>query len=219
MHPSTNVAQPSSMPRPPRIHVPGLAVHVCQRGIDRRTIYLDAADHAQYLKALSAEASKHCLDVHAYTLMSNHYHIIATPPSETALAETMQQANSSYTRYFNRKYRRTGPLWNERPRVIQLDDERYWFTCLRYVELNPLRANMVAAPHEYRWSSYRVHALGEVSDWLVLHPLYLALGPTGAERQAAYRAVCSILLTDEGLALQRQPPPRVAQPRAILAVV
>ena len=207
------------MPRPPRIHVPDLAVHVCQRGIDRRTIYLDDADHARYLKALSAEASKYGLDVHSYTLMSNHYHVIATPRSETALADTMQQANSSYTRYFNRKYRRTGPLWNERPRVIPLEDERQWFTCLRYVELNAVRANMVTSPGEYPWSSYRVHAFGEASDWLLLHPLYTALGPTGVERQAAYRAMCSIPLTDEELALQRQPPPRVVQAQSILAAV
>jgi putative transposase len=207
------------MPRPRRIHVPDLAVHVCQRGIDRRTIYLDDGDHARYLKALAAEASRYGLDVHAHTLMSNHYHLIATPRSETALAETMQQTNSSYTRYFNRKYDRTGPLWNERPRVIPLEDERQWFTCLRYVELNPLRANMVTAPEEYPWSSYRVHAFSHPCDWLVLHHLYIALGATGAERQAAYRAMCAIPLTDEELALQRQPPPRVVQPQAILAAV
>jgi putative transposase len=198
--------------------MPELAVHVCQRGIDRRTIYLDDDDRARYLTTLAAKASKHGTDVHAYTLMSNHYHLIATPRSETALAETMRRANWSYSRYFNRKYRRTGPLWNERPRVIVLEDERQWFTCLRYVEFNPVRAGLVNQPDEYRWSSYRVHAHGQQSDWLVLHRLYMGLGKASSQRQAAYRAVCAIPLTDAELELQRHPPPRIKQPESTLVV-
>ena len=205
------------MPRPRRIYMPDFAVHVCQRGIDRRTIYLDDDDRARYLTTLAAKASKHGTDVHAFTLMSNHYHLISTPRSETALAETMRRANWSYTRYFNRKYRRTGPLWNERPRVIPLEDERQWFTCLRYVEFNPVRAGIVTAPDEYRWSSHRVHAHGQRSDWLVLHPLYIGLGKTGTERQTAYRAMCSIPLTNAEVELQRQPPPRITQPQSVIA--
>jgi putative transposase len=206
------------MPRPRRIYVPDLSLHVCQRGIDRRTIYLDDDDRVRYLGTLATKAREYGVDVHAYTLMSNHYHLIATPQGERALSETMRTANWHYTRYFNRKYKRTGTLWNERPRVIALEDERQWFTCLRYVELNPLRANIVTAPDKYRWSSYRVHAHAEVNDWLVTHHLYTALGATDAERQAAYRAICSIPLTDQELALQRRPPQRVDPPQPFLVV-
>ena len=198
------------MPRTHRIFMPGVSVHVCQRGIDRTTLYHDDDDRRRYLDALGVYAHRYGVDVHAFTLMSNHYHLIATPRFETALEQTTGIVNWNYTTYYNRKYRRTGTRWNERPRVIALEDERQWLTCLRYVEFNPVRALMVTAPDEYDWSSYRVHALGEQSTWLVPHALYLALGRSSERRQAAYRAICSVPLSEEQLALQRRPPKPVA---------
>jgi putative transposase len=206
------------MPRPPRIYIPDLALHVCQRGVDRQTIYLDDDDRERYLNTLAVIAEKYGVEVHAYTLMDNHYHLIVTPRAEAALADATRWVNWNYTMYFNRKYERTGPLWNERPRVIPIEDERQWFTCLRYVELNPLRANMVTAPDQYRWSSYRVHAHGEANGWLVPHHLFTALGATDAERQAAYRAMCGVPLTDQELAMQRHPPKRLARPESVLVL-
>jgi putative transposase len=120
----------------------------------------------------------------------------------------MQEIGKSHTRYFNRKYGRIGTMWNERYGAILLDDERYCYNCLRYVDLNPVAAHIVSAPEEYRWSSYRVHALGEACGWLTPHPLYLALGSTAEERQLAYRAICAVPLTEDELTLQRRPRPR-----------
>ena len=103
-------------------------------------------------------------------------------------------------------------MWNERYNAILLDDERYCYNCLRYVDLNALVAGIVSAPEDYRWSSYRVHAFGESCDWLTPHPLYLALGPTAQVRQTAYRAMCAVPLTEAELSLLRQPiPPAVEQ--------
>jgi len=138
--------------------------------------------------------------------MTTHYHLIVTPTGKYLLAKAMQEVGIRYTRYFNRKYGRTGTLWNERYGATLLQDERYWYTCLRYVELNPFLAQMVTAPEDWRWSSYRAHAFGEPCEWLTLHPLYFRLGPTAKIRQEAYRAICGIPLSDEEIELQRHPP-------------
>jgi len=112
----------------------------------------------------------------------------------------MKQVGEEYVRYFNRKYDRIGTLWTGRYRGIDIGDEKYWLTCLRYVEQNAWRAGMVSSPDAYPWSSYRVHAFGESSDWLELHHVYLALGRTPEDRQRAYRAICGIPLADDELA-------------------
>src|SRR5207344_2477989 len=98
-----------------------------------------------------------------------------------------------------------GPLWNGRYGATLLDTERYWLTCLRYVELNPLRAHMVTAAETYRWSSYRVHAHGESCDWLTRHRCYLALGADDWSRQETYRTMCQVPLTHAEFQLQRRP--------------
>ena len=121
--------------------------------------------------------------------MKNHYHLIVTPNDQSALSKTVHELAGEYSRYFNRRYSRIGPTWNNRYGAALLDDERYVLGCLRYVERNPVSANIVTEPEAYRWSSYRFHALGEASSWLEPHALYLALGSNPEERQIAYRAM------------------------------
>ena len=196
------------MPRPPRIYIPDISVHVFSRGINHAAIVADENDRDCLLDLVAGAAGRHGVGVHAFAIMTTHYHLVVTPSHERALPKAMQQIGLRYTRYFNRKYEKIGTIWNERYSAILLEDERYWYNCLRYVELNPMAANMVAAPETYRWSSYRVHAFGVPCAWLTPHPLYLALGATAEARQAAYRAICAIPLTDGELALQRCPPPR-----------
>src|SRR5712692_3731104 len=101
-----------------------------------------------------------------------------------------------YVQFYNRKYARTGTLWDGRYRGESVADERYLFTCLRYIEHNPVKARMVARPEDYPWSSYRVHAFGAPSTWLVPHPVYLALGTTPEARQVAYRTLCAMSQSD-----------------------
>ena len=135
--------------------------------------------------------------------MTTHYHLIVTPADKRALPLAMQSIGVRYVQYFNRKYQRVGTLWCGRYRALILDDERYWLTCLRYVEQSPVRAGMVSEPATYRWSSYGVHALGRGPDWLELHPLYLALGRSPSERQIAYRTACAAPVSGEQLAERR----------------
>ena len=147
------------------------------------------------------------MSFHGFVLMDTHYHALATPRTVNGCSDVTKSLNERYVRYFNRRYHRIGTLWANRPTVIPIDTERYWLTCLRYIEQNPVRARMVADPAEYSWSSYRANALGRRIDWLVSHEVYDALGRDAESRQIAYRAICGVPLSDEELAVMRTPPP------------
>jgi REP-associated tyrosine transposase len=135
--------------------------------------------------------------------MTNHVHLIATPQMEDGLSSTMKNVDETYVRYFNRRYERTGGLYEGRYRSLPIDSERYWFTCMRYVELNPVRAGIVARPEDYRWSSSRFHVLGDSDRLIVPHRLYLALGNSAAARQQCWRAICREALSADELAEMR----------------
>ncbi len=179
------------MPRRRRQFFPGLSVHLIHRGVNRTAIFGDDVDREMFLLWLRSAMAGHAIPVHVVTLMTNHYHAIVTPRSESALPCAMRQLGVRYVQHFNRKYDRIGTLWAGRPREIPIGDEKYFLTCLRYIEMNPVRAQIVRDPADYRWSSYRAHALGDGWDWLVEHVVYTSLGETAAERQAAYRALCN----------------------------
>jgi len=191
------------VPRPLRIIVSRVSVHVFQRGHNRADVFADSTDKAWFLAFLEAAAGAQGLDVHAYALMSNHYHLLGTPSDEGALSRTMHQCNSRFGRYYNARHSRTGTLWGGRFRSVVMREERQWLTCLRYVEQNPVRAHIVDAAEDYQWSSYRVHAFGAPPDWLVPHPVYVGLGPTPSDRQAAYKQLCGELVDEHELVVQR----------------
>jgi putative transposase len=179
------------MPRPPRVFIAGVSHHVYQRGHNRSDIFAGDSDYRRFLWQARKSMTNCGVDTHAFALMRNHYHFVVTPRTKDSLPDAMQDLLGEYTTYFNRKYGRSGTLWNDRYRAKSIEDERYWLNCLRYVEANPVEAGIVTTPESYRWTSYRVHAAGEPSGWLVLHPLYLRLGKTPTERQIAYRALWS----------------------------
>ena len=193
------------MARRPRVFLPGLSVHIIQRGINRLSIFGDRADYEVFLTILRVASKRYGVAIHGYALMTNHTHLIVTPADAAALPRTMKELGGRYVEHYNRKHQRIGTLWTGRYRGLLIDDERYWLTCLRYIEQNPVRANMVDAPDAYPWSSYRVHALGEESDWLELHDLYLALGHDSQERQAAYRALFQKPMSEAETLQQRAP--------------
>ena len=196
------------MGHPLRIFIPDISIHVIRRGNNRCAIARDDQDFLELLRALRIASHEYGVAVHGFVIMTNHYHLIVTPPRANALTEMMKTVGEQYVRYFNPRYDRIGTLWSGRYTGIHIDTEGYWLTCLRYIEQNPWRAGMVATPDSYEWSSCRAHALGETIDWLVPHPVYLALGANPKERQAAYRAICGVALTDDELDAQRHPPRR-----------
>ena len=188
-----------TMARQARLFVAGLSQHVIQRGNNRGLVFRVPADY-QFFAALLRRAAGEChVDVHGYALMSNHLHLIVTPTSGTSLPEMMQSIGRIYVPFFNSRYRRTGALWEGRYRASALHDDSYWMTCLRYVEMNPVRAGLVASPELYRWSSYRAHALGREDSLITPHPLYLGMGGSPVARQRAWRAVCGIPIEAENL--------------------
>ncbi len=182
-----------------RIQIAGLTQHVVNRGTDRCDIFRSDRDYAFFLFALREAALRYQLDVHSYALMTNHFHLVVTPQQATALSMTMQVAESRYVGYFNRRYSRTGTLFEGPFKPMFIDSERYWFACMRYVELNPVRAGLVSDPVDYRWSSYRANALGADDPIIAPHSLYLALGKSPEHRQRSWRGLCREALPPEEL--------------------
>lgn len=188
------------MPRRPRIQLAGIPQHLVQRGVNREPCFFAEEDYHCYLHWLEeAAADWHCA-VHAYVLMTNHVHLLITPSTEEGPAKLMQSIGRRYVQYINRVYRRSGTLWEGRFKSSAVQTEDYLLLCQRYIELNPVRAGMVSDPGQYRWSSYRHHALGQMDARLRPHSLYLALGQGQAARQAAYRALFRSELDEEAIA-------------------
>lgn len=187
------------MARLPRLAAAGFPHHIIQRGNDRMEIFRTAEDRMRYLGDLAELAGESGVAVHAYVLMPNHVHLLATPRTAESLSRMMQALGRRYVRWFNDRYGRTGTLWEGRFRSAVIEGDRYLLTCCRYIELNPVRAGLVAEPGEYRWSSYRHHAGLESDVVLSDHPTLWALGNTPFERQQAYRRLFEAPIRPEDL--------------------
>jgi putative transposase len=185
------------------MYLPGQPYHVVQRGNNREACFLEPENYQYYLELWEEVSRRYGLAVHAWCLMTNHIHFLATPSGVDGLSNTLRVVGSRYAQYINRKYRRTGTLWEGRHRSSLVQSERYFLTCSRYIELNPVRAGLVKRPEEYRWSSYGVNAWGDGS-WLQSHEEYLRLGRTREARCQAYRALFNVSLSEENLHLIRK---------------
>ncbi len=185
------------MARLPRLVVPHQPHHIIQRGNDRQLIFRDTNDYRIFLDWLRAAAKQFKVAIHAYVLMPNHLHLLATPSDQEGLARMMQWVGRFYVPYFNRKYGRVGTLWQGRYKATVIDSERYFITCSRYIELNPVRAGLVSSPAEFPWSSYEHHVGAKPDPLITDHPLYWALGNTPFEREAAYKDLTGQALTSE----------------------
>ncbi|HKI65137.1 MAG TPA: transposase [Burkholderiales bacterium] len=166
-----------------------MAVHIIQRGNNRSACFHRDADYLVYLDHLRELSRRHGCEIHAYCLMTNHVHLLATPRAAKACALLMKNLGQRYVQYINRSRERTGTLWEGRFRSCIAQSERYVLACYRYIELNPVRAGMVAHAGDYRWSSHCANAAGAGQAWLVPHPEYLALGIDDHARRAAYRTL------------------------------
>lgn len=175
------------MPRRLREIIPGQPHHVIQRGINRMPTFLDAEDFDRCYRVFVSVSGYYRCSVHCYGIMSNHVHLIVTPADEFGLPKCMQAFASSYARYYNKKYARTGGLWDGRYKSFIIGSERYFFDCSRYIEMNPVSASMVDNPGDYIRSSFRCNALGATDPLVTPHPLYRSLGKSAEERRAAYQ--------------------------------
>ena len=191
------------MARQPRLDLPGIAQHIVQRGNNRLPCFLDDADRFRY-RHLLREALLHTgCRLHAYVLMDNHVHLLATPSAPGAIAALMQKLGRQYVGQFNARHRRTGTLWEGRYKACLVDDATYLLRCVRYIDLNPVRARITDDPIDYPWSSCAA-LCGERDDPLLsLHPTQHGLGATDADRTQAYRALLTQALNDEDVAAIR----------------
>jgi len=168
---------------------PRHTLHLVQRGYGRAACFFGERDRIAYLDGLERHAGASGCAVHAYALMGNHVHLLLTPARADGVSRLLYGLRGYYERHVRDLHHRAGPLWDERIEVRPVYPRRYLLACMRYIELNPVRAGLVARPEEYRWSSFGANALGFADALLTPHPYYYALGRTPAERQAAYRAL------------------------------
>lgn len=175
------------MARLPRIDIPGVPQHLIVRGNNRGAMFRDEGDRIIFMRYLEEALDSCGCDLHAYVLMGNHVHLLATAQVRGGISELMQELGRKFARVFNLRWGRTGTLFEGRFRSSLVDSEAYLFTCMAYIELNPVRARMVDAPGDYPWSSFRSNSSGRPGAPLVPHRLYAGLGRSPAERACAYR--------------------------------
>ncbi len=175
------------MPRKPRFYLPDVPAHIVQRGHSREPVFFEDADYLAYLEWLKEAAERYDCTIHAYVLMTNHIHILATPARRDSISLMMQYVGRCYVPYINHTYGTSGTLWEGRYKANLIQDAEYLLGCMRYIELNPVRANMVKSPGAYRWSSYRTNRQGRPDALIQAHPQYLALGRTRQQRQEVYK--------------------------------
>jgi putative transposase len=184
------------MPRRARLSLPGVPHHLVQRGNNKVACFYTPSDYQIYLEWLQLYAHLFHCRVHAYVLMTNHVHLLLTPDDADGLGLLMKRLGQRYVQYINRTYGRTGSLWEGRYKSCIVGTRNYILACYRYIELNPVRADMVNHPSEYRWSSYRINAQSETSSLVQQHAVYLLLGKDSHSRNLAYRGLLDSQLED-----------------------
>lgn len=175
------------MARLPRLNLPHIPQHIVQRGNNRQVSFFVEQDYVVYLDKLKEYARKYQVDIHAFVLMTNHVHLLVSPHTEKGVSQLMQSLGRYYVRYINQTHKRSGTLWEGRYKSTLVDCEQYLLLVSRYIELNPVRADMVAHPAEYPWSSYHANALDKEIELVIPHPIYLKLGQTEQQRKSRYQ--------------------------------
>lgn len=185
------------MPRRHRLRLTGISHHVIQRGNDRLTIFRAEEDYEVFAALLGEACRRFATEIHAYVFMRTHIHLLVTPRVPRGIEKAMQVATGRYARHFNARYSRTGALFEGRYRLLIVDEAPYWFSCMRYIELNPVRAAIVSRPDAYYWSSHSANAHGGPDSLVTPHDRYLQLGSTPRERQRTWQSICA-----EGVGLE-----------------
>jgi putative transposase len=193
------------MPRTGRVILPNYPHHVVQRGHNRQIVFPQSQDYRYYLDTLLEWKAGYDIKVYAWCLMTNHVHLVLEPPEAVEnLGRLMKRLAGRQTRYVNRRLARSGTLWEGRYKSSPIQTDAYFLACCRYVELNPVRAGMVADPDSYPWSSYCSRPTSSSTGLLDEHPTYRALGRSPVERLQQYRQFVRAGTPDAELQLIRQ---------------
>ena len=177
------------MARLARLNLSGIPQHVVQRGNNRQACFFTEQDYTVYLSKLKEYSQKYHVAVHSYVLMTNHVHLLLTPEEGDSVSRLIQSLGRYYVRYVNQTHGRSGTLWEGRYKSTLIDSDNYFLVVSRYIELNPVRAQMVRHPVEYPWSSYQKNAMGKQIELLTPHNCYQSLGKTDEKRQEVYKSL------------------------------
>ena len=165
------------MPRRPRAFLPNVPVHIVQRGASREAVFFDDEDYKAYAGWMKEAGLVYDVSIHAFVLMTNHIHILISAQAPENVGKFMQHIGRRYVPFINHKYGRSGSLWESRYKSNIVQSERYFLAVMRYIELNPVRANMVEHAANYRWSSFRHNCGIKPLSFITPHPIFRALGP------------------------------------------
>ncbi|MBL4672226.1 MAG: transposase [Arenicella sp.] len=174
------------MPRKPRYYLAGVPCHVISRGNNSNACFFENEDYQFYLECLSSACRRYAVSLHAYVLMTNHVHLLMTPTDREGISRVMQSIGRRYVQFVNVKYRKSGTLWEGRHKASLVDAERYLLVCYRYIEMNPVRANMVSKPDQYRWSSFHENSGIMPLKRVTPHDVYQRLGIDTSSRHNTY---------------------------------
>lgn len=193
------------MPRNTRVVIANYPHHVIQRGHNRQIVFASGGDYQYYIDNLREWKEKLGCRIFAYCLMTNHVHLVIDPgEDEKSMALLMKRVSGRQTRHMNYIEKRTGTLWEGRFKSSPISTDEYLLSCCRYVELNPVRAGIVSAPEDYRWSSYR-EKIGITEQVLLdFDPLYLSMASAQTERQEKYREFLEKSIPEEEIKRIRQ---------------
>ena len=185
------------MGRPLRIEYSGAYYHVTSRGNEKKDVFRSQKDREKFLSYLESATERYGAAVHAYCLMSNHYHLLMETP-EGNLSQIMRHINGAYTNYFNTKRQRAGHLFQGRYKAILVEKDAYALELSRYIHLNPVRAGMVQMPGEYRWSSYRSY-IGQTArpEWLKITDQLGQFSGAEKEKQDSYRHFVEAIIGED----------------------
>ena len=187
------------MPRQPRLVAAGYPHHIILRGNNRSAIFHNDGDRRFFIECLKGTKGKTKSRMYSYCFMSNHVHLLIEPSTEQGLSNMVQSLGRRYVQYINKKYKRTGTLWEGRFKSSLVSKDSYLIACSRYIELNPVRAKMVKHPKDYPWSSYGFRAEGKKDSLLDEDPIYRGLGKTPKERQIRYKEWFKGSISDDEL--------------------
>jgi putative transposase len=174
------------MPRKPRLFKAGYIYHVRQRGNNKAALFYSHMDRLIFFRYLREAKSLYPCLLYNYCLMTNHYHFLMEPLEDDNISLFMKQLNGTYAMYLNKKYNRTGTVFEGRFKAGLVQYEEYFAACMRYIELNPVRSKLVETPDQYPWSSYNFHAKREPNTFLHYDNWYLSLGNDFEERCKRY---------------------------------
>lgn len=185
------------MPRRVRMYVPGYTYHIVHRGNNRTACFFEEENFRIYMRYMCEVLQRYGNSLHAYCLMTNHVHLLLTAECEDSISNFMKVVCSRYAQYINKKYARTGTLWEGRHKASAIDSENYLLKCYRYIELNPVAAHIVDRPEEYAWTSHHSNAWSEQDPLVSAHESYLALGSDQGSRCENYRSLFDEALSRE----------------------